>query len=237
MAIEWTTALENRLWKLHTQHPGWSTKALSDALDLPWKAVDNALYRLKASRQEHWLDHAKVGFLDLESTSLHADSGHLLSWGLLHTDGTIRSDLITRREIMSSAVEPDKRIVASCLKALNEVNVIVTYNGARFDVPLLRSRSMVHGLPFPAYGQLLHIDLYFAAKSLLRLTSKRLGNVSRFLALTDKDNYDISVWNRARRGDEKALKHIYDHNVTDLHITQDLMIAVSPYRKWMRRSV
>ena len=96
---------------------------------------------------------------------------------------------------------------------------------------------MVHGLPFPAYGQLLHIDLYFAAKSLLRLTSKRMGNVSRFLALTDKDNYDISVWNRARRGDEKALKHIYDHNVTDLHITQDLMIAVSPYRKWMRRSV
>src|SRR3990167_534335 len=173
MAIEWTTALENRLWKLHTQHPGWSTKALSDALDLPWKAVDNALYRLKAVRQEHWLDSARVGFLDIETTDLKANVGYMICWGLLLTDGTILSDLITRREIMGAEIEPDKRVVASCLKALKQVDVVVGYNSTLFDVPFLRTRAMVHGLNFPAYGQLCGIDLYFAAKSLLRTTNKR----------------------------------------------------------------
>mgnify|MGYP001579972227 CR=1 FL=1 len=232
----WTTTQEDALWNAHREHPGWSTKKLATELDRPWKSVDNRLYLLKCAREEHWLDAARVGFLDLESTSLHADSGHLLSWGLLATDGTVYSDLITRREIMSAEVEPDKRIVASCLKALYNVDCVVTYNGTRFDMPLLRSRAMVHGLTYPAYGQLLHIDLYFAAKSSLRLTSKRMGNVSRFLGLTEKDSYDITVWNRARRGDTEALQHIYSHNVGDLHITQDLFIALGPYRKWLRRS-
>src|SRR3990167_4487306 len=235
--IVWTKALRDDLWDTHTEHPGWSTKKLAGEMGLPWKSVDNALFRLKCEREDHWLDNARVGFLDLESTSLHADSGHLLSWGLLTTEGTVYSDLIPRREIMSSAVEPDKRIVASCLRSLHEVDVVVTYNGTRFDFPPLKSRAMVHGLIFPAYGQLLQIDLYFAAKGLLRLTSKRMGNVSRFLGLTKKDSYDISVWNRARRGDTEALQHIYDHNVSDLKITQDLFVALGPYRKWMRRSV
>ena len=236
MRVHWR-GVEDELWELHEDHPGWSTKRLANEMSLPWKAVDNRLYLLKNAREQHWMDHSRIGFLDLESTSLHADSGHLLSWGLLMTDGAVYSDLITRREIMSAAVEPDRRIVQSCLRSLKHADVIVTYNGTRFDVPLLRSRSLVHDLNFPAYGQLLHIDLYFAAKRLLRLTSKRMGNVSRFLQLTDKDFYDISVWNRARRGDVESLNHIYQHNVSDLLITQDLLVTLGPYQKWMRRSV
>src|SRR3990167_2204902 len=237
MAIEWTTALENRLWKLHTQHPGWSTKALSDALDLPWKAVDNALYRLKAARQEHWLDNARVGFLDIETSDLNANIGWMISYGLLTTSDKVYADLITRREIMGTDIEPDRRVVASCLKALNNVDVVVTYNGTNFDLKFLRARALRHGLLFPAYVQLLHIDLYFAAKSLLRLTNKRMGTVTEFLEMAEKDHYSVDRWNRARRGDPKALDDILAHNIADLNVTRDLFISLAPYKKWIRRSI
>ena len=225
------------LWELHEDHPGWSTKKLAQEMGQHWKAIDNALYRLKAEREEHWLDHARVGFFDIESTDLKANVGFLLCWGLLTTDGTVYSDRISRREIMGSSIEPDRRITASALRALREVDVIVTYNGIHFDVPFLRTRALAHGLRFPAYGQLLHIDLYFAVKSLVRTTNKRMGTITEFLGMTPKDHYDVRVWNSARRGDNTSLQHIYDHNISDLHITQDLLIALGPYKKWLRRSI
>lgn len=235
--IKWTKALQDDLWDTHEEHPGWSTKKLAGEMGLPWKAVDNALFRLRCERQDHWLDNARVGFFDIESTDLKANVGFMLSWGLLATDGTTYSDCITRREIMGAAMEPDKRVMQSCLKALHEVDVLVTYFGTGFDLPFLRTRAMVHGLLFPAYGQLLHIDLYYAVKSLMRLTNKRMGTVTEFLGMAPKDHYDVRVWNKARRGDEEALGHIHSHNLSDLTITQDLFISLGPYKKWLRRSI
>lgn len=235
--IVWTEGLQEDLWDLHVEHPGWSTRKLAEEMGLPWKAVENCLYRLKCVREDHWLDNAKVGFFDIESTDLKANVGFMLCWGLLHTDGTVVSDVITRREIMSTAIEPDKRVVASCLKAIEGVDVLVTYNGERFDIPFLRSRAMVHGLRFPAYGQKQHIDLYWATRRLTKLTNNRMGTLSAFLGGTDKDSYDVRVWNRARRGDGEALGHIYSHNISDLQITQERFIALGPYMKWTRKSI
>jgi len=235
--IRWNKKLSDDLWALHEEHPGWSTKKLADEMGLPWKAVDNALYRLKCILQEHWLDHARVGFFDIESTDLKANVGYILCWGLLHTDGTVMSDVVTRQAIRGSQIEPDRAVVASCLQALKSVDVVVTYNGTRFDLPFLRSRALVHGLSFPAYGQLLHIDLYWYTRQLLKLTNNRMGTASSFLGGTDKDSYDVRVWNRARRGDPEALEHIYSHNISDLHITQERFIALGPYARWTRRSV
>jgi len=230
--------LENRLWDMHMEHPGWSTKQLAKKMDLPWKAVDNALYRLKATRQEHWLDHVRTGFLDIETTDLKANVGFMLSWGLLLTDGTIYGDSITRREIMSDTLEPDRRVLKSCMDAIKKhIDVAVTFNGDRFDIPFLRSRTLKHGMWFPGYGEKLHIDLYHQARRQLRTTNKRLGTISEFLEISPKDHYEVEVWNRARRGNPEALRHIYDHCIADLHITQDLLIAIGPYAKWMRRSM
>lgn len=236
MKIHWA-GLEDELWELHEDHPGWSTKRLAEEMALPWKAVDNHLYLLKNAREQHWLDHCRIGFLDIETTDLKANVGFMICWGLLLPDGTVLSDLITRREVMGPAIEPDRRVVASCLKALKSVDCIIGYNSSIFDIPFLRTRALAHGLSFPAYGQLLQLDLYFAAKSLLRTTNKRLGTISEFLGLTDKDSYSIRRWNMARRGDEQALKDIFSHNISDLHITEDLFIALGPFRKWLRKSV
>ena len=235
--ITWTKALKDDLWDLHEDNRGWSTRKLADEMGLPWKAVDNALYALKTEREEHWLDHARVGFFDIETTDLRANRGFMLCWGLMATDGTIYSDCIRSAEIHSKAIEPDKRIVASCLRAFDNFDLLATYNGTRFDVPFLRSRALVHGLKFPAYGQKLHTDLYYATRSLVKLTNNRMGTLSAFLGGSDKDSYDIRIWNQAARGDGDAIEKIYRHNISDLHITQERFLALGPYKKWMRRSL
>lgn len=236
--IKWTGRLEDDLWERHLARPGRSTKKLAQDMDLPFKAVDNALYRLKATRQEHWMDQARLGFFDIETSNLYANVGYMLSWGLMLTDGTIFGDSITRREIMSDALEPDYRVVKSCMDTIKKnVDCVVTFNGDRFDLPFLWSRTQKLGIWYPGYGEKLHLDLYWQARKHFRTTNKRLGTLSEFLEMAPKDHYDVTVWNRARRGSEAALQHIYDHCIADLHITQDLLIALGPYAKWTRRSM
>ena len=236
--IRWTKAMQEDLLELRADHPGWSTRKLSEEMGLPWKAVDNALYRYNAYPPEHWVDHVRTGFFDIETTDLRANRGFMLCWGILATDGTIYSDCIRPSEIRSPNIEPDKRVVKSCLDAIEgHFDLLVTYNGTNFDVPFLRSRALVHGLLFPAYGQKLHVDMYYATKALLKLTNNRMGTASAFLGGSDKDSYDIRVWNQAARGDAEAIGHIYSHNLSDLHITQERFVALGPYRKWMRKSI
>lgn len=226
------------LWDTHEENPSWSTRKLAEEMALPWKAVDNQLYRLKCSRQEHWLDHTRIGFFDIETSDLKSNVGYMFCWGLLMTDGTVYSDHITRQEIMGPTLEPDRRIVASCVKALNKnVDTVFTYNGRRFDKKFVLNRALLHGLPFPAYGQVFHQDLYMACRELFATTNKRMGTISDFLGLAPKDHYDLPTWNRARRGDTTALDSIYKHNVADLYTTQDLLIAIGPYMKWTRRTL
>lgn len=234
--IKWTKALEDDLWDLHCEHPGKPARWLADEMGLPWKAVDNRLYKLRCEREEKWLEHAKIGCFDIESSDLKANVGHLISWALYLPDGEVQHDLI-RREEMAKLYPPDRRIVASAVKAIEQMDLLVTYYGTGFDIPFLRSRALEHGIHFPVYGAILHVDLYYAQRSLLKLSNGRMGTVGQFLGTEDKDHYDVRVWNRARAGNAEALQHILEHNISDVKITSEIFMALAPYRKWTRRSI
>jgi len=234
--VRWTKGMEEDLWDLHEEHPGWPSRRLAEEMGQPWKAVDNRLYKLKIERQEHWLEQARIAPFDIEASDLDANAGgYLLSWAVLMPDGSIAWDVITKKEIFNETL--DRRLVKTCIDAILKVDVLVTYYGTGFDIPFLRARALYWGIPFPAYGQLQHIDLFFAARSLLKLSNKRMGTVTAFLGMTEKDHYDVAVWNSARLGNKEALEHIVQHNISDVEITRDLLIALGPYRRWTRNSI
>ena len=176
----------------------------------------------------------RIGYLDIETSNLVADFGIVLSWAI--KDGSskqIFSSVLTPKDIKKATFgSEDKRLVADCLKAMQQFDRIVTYYGSRFDVPFLRARALSTGLEFPNYGTMKHTDLYFILRGRVALSSKRLENACRvLLGETQKTRIDSKYWRAGVRGDEKSLAYILDHNLKDVLDLEKLYLKMIHFSK------
>lgn len=188
------------------------------------------LAKLSNGRCEHghtYLEHygcynpepERIGFLDIESSNLDADFGQMLSWCIKPSDsGDVVFGLLSKKDIFKSpAGEADKRIVRALVEEMPKYDKLVTWYGARFDLPFIRTRAMTNGIDFPTYGSLVHKDLWFTCRGKFKLSSNRLENACRvLLGKTDKTRIDAKNWHGALRGDAKSLAYILDHNQKDV---------------------
>ena len=162
-----------------------------------------------------------IGYLDIESTGFSANIDLMLSWCIKGRGvKKVAGDVIKREEIMSN--KQDKRIVKSLVEEINKYDVIFTYYGTRFDVPFIRTRAMYHGIDFPMYKQKAHKDLYYVVKSKLKLHRSSLQAATEFFGIDGKTRIKPEYWQKARWGDRKSLKYVYDHNIADVEILEDL---------------
>jgi uncharacterized protein YprB with RNaseH-like and TPR domain len=204
----------------------------------------------------------KVGYLDIETTNFQANFGFMLSWAMYIPDkpltyitapgitpvtyeledivtanpGTTKWDVIKRREAINWKKQ-DYRICKSLMKALREVDLVVTYYGTKFDVPYMRSRALYHRLDFPKYQEVLHLDMYYRVKALLKLGRNTLDQATEFFGIEGKTHVKPTLWNRARVGDKEALEYVLDHNIEDVKILAVLHSHLAGFRNITRRSL
>jgi len=198
-------------------------------------ALRNRVYVLHR-RQPKWTDAEKVGFLDIEASALKADAGIMLSWAICDQAAKVKSDVITRKEILDWTF--DRRIIKSLIDAMRGFDVLVTFYGSQYDLPFIRSRALRWRHSFPVYGDLIGIDLFYAARQNLELTRKSLDRVTTFLGCENKKTYfDIEIWNRAKYGCPKALKLVLEHNVIDVVVLLEVYEILKPFSKFTRRSI
>lgn len=181
----------------------------------------------------------KVGYLDLECSHLKADIGILLTWCIKAEGGAIREGSITAADIKkSNAGEEDKRVVAECVAAMKDFDVLVTYYGARFDIPFIRTRAVSMGIDFPLFGTIKHIDAFDILKHRFCLLSKKLVHCCRaLLGKTDKTNIEWPIWRQAARGDKKALDYVLVHNRADVRDLEKLYLKVRDYSRRQDKSL
>ena len=187
--------------------------------------------------KHHWLSFAKVGIFDIETSDLKADVGLCLSWCLKQRGKKhIHSCIITKDELLSDDV--DRRVVQEFIDSIKQYDVIVGYYSTQFDLTFMRTRSLMLGLEFPAYGSILHHDLYYTARSKLNLHSKRLDSLAKAFGTKDqKSSVDLSVWGRARYGDKKALKYVDEHCRKDILVLEELFELLIPFVKLTKKSI
>lgn len=160
----------------------------------------------------------RIGYLDIETTGLDANFGVMISYCIKEDGGKVLGRAVTKDELDKFE---DKKLVADCIKDILKFDHIVTYYGARFDVPFLRTRALIDGLEFPFFGSVKHTDAYFMARNRLKLNSNRLENVARLLlGKANKTRLDETVWRKAGRGDSKSLGYVLDHNQKDVIETE-----------------
>lgn len=111
---------------------------------------------------------------------------------------------------------------------LDDADIIVHYNGARFDIPHLNRLILQAGLPPPSPFR--QIDLLSAVRRKFRFPSNSLRFVSQELGLGSKVPHDgFDLWVRCMAGDSAAWRLMEKYNKQDVVLTEDLYHFLLPW--------
>jgi uncharacterized protein YprB with RNaseH-like and TPR domain len=162
-----------------------------------------------------------VIFLDTETSGLMGGTGtyaFLVGLGYRTETGFELVQLFMRDPGQEAA------LLAALDQWLARFDVVVTFNGKTFDVPLLNTRYTMNGLsgPFASYE---HVDVLHIARRLWRdrLPSRALGELEKEIAHFYRTGEDIPGWlipqmyfDYLRTGDARPLAGIFYHNARDI---------------------
>jgi uncharacterized protein YprB with RNaseH-like and TPR domain len=171
-------------------------------------------------------------FLDTETSGLAGGTGtyaFLIGIGKFTDDGFRLSQYFLRDPFEEPAQ------LAAVLGALNNSEVLVTYNGKSFDVPLLNTRYITNG-ELPPLNSLVHIDLLHLARRLWRdrLESRTLGSIEENILGAHRTEEDIPGWmvpsiyfDYIKTGDARPITNVLYHNAMDILSLTTLLNHIS----------
>ena len=122
----------------------------------------------------------------------------------------------------------NKDFLTKIHELLNEADVILTYNGRRFDLPLLNREFIKAGLAPPAPYK--HIDLLETVKKQFKFPSNKLDYVCRELEIGQKVAHEgFKLWVKCKEEDTEAWAKMKEYNIGDIDILEKLHDKLLPW--------
>ena len=151
------------------------------------------------------------------------EPGYTLCWA---------AQWVGESKVMFSSIHGDgkKKMLEKVYALLDEADVVVHYNGKKFDIPILNQEfiSMGWGPPSPVQ----QIDLLRTARSQFRLTSNKLDYVLGFLDLGKKvENKGMMLWRECMAGNDRAWRDMERYNKGDIKGLAKLYKRLRPWIK------
>lgn len=154
--------------------------------------------------------------MDLETSHLRADFATIITGAVKEYGGPTK--VFVRDNLPSS---DDRRLLRAIRDELEKYDVVITYYGLKFDMPMLNSRLMRWGMkPLTRKFQ---IDCYPIVKRTINTTSRRLMTVSEFLGVQGKGRVVPREWvEAAYDGNKAAIANIAKHNKEDVEVLEEV---------------
>lgn len=201
----------DKTWPAHARHGVSDVGALADLSPDLLSALGGQPLAVPPDR---W------AFLDTETTGLSGGSGtfaFLIGVGAITPQGFVLKQYFGRNH----GEEPS--MLDSLTRWLEPFDVIVTYNGKAFDLPLLETRYRLLRTR-PPFERLVHVDLLFSARRLWRLAldSCRLQDLEQKILGVERvgDVPGMMIPNLyfdfLRTGDPSPLEPVFRHNAVDV---------------------
>lgn len=123
-----------------------------------------------------------------------------------------------------------EQMIRRAWELLDEADMVLHYNGRKFDVPHLNREFVQLGLAPPSpYKQ---IDLLTTAKREFMFPSNKLAYVSEALGLEGKVQHEgFTLWTKCMAGDPEAWEQMRVYNVRDVILLEQLYEKLRP---WVR---
>jgi len=163
----------------------------------------------------------QLAFLDTETSGLAGGTGtYAFLIGVARFDG----DRFQLAQFFMRDPAEERAQLAALADFLRPCDVLVTFNGKAFDVPLLNSRYTLNSLQSPLPG-LAQLDLLTLARRLWRdrLESRRLVELEKRILGMARTGEDVPgylipelYFTYLRNGDARPLKDVFYHNAMDV---------------------
>lgn len=162
-----------------------------------------------------------IVFLDTETSGLAGGTGtyaFLVGIGYRTPAGFELVQFFMRDPSQESA------LLAALDQWLARFDVVVTFNGKSFDVPLLNTRYVLNGLT-PPFGGYEHLDMLQIARKLWRdrLPSRALSELEKEIVQFYRTEEEVPGWmipqlyfDYLRSGDAHPLEGVFYHNARDI---------------------
>lgn len=188
--------------------------------------------------------NAKILILDVEVTPLLGLFWELwnqnISWkkGLLNEswmlttwagkwlfEDEIFGDKVTVKDVHD---QNDKRVLLSMCEKIAEADIVVGHNFKRFDMRTINARRLKYKLsPLEPYSV---VDTFRTAKREFKLPSYSLDFIASYLGYEGKAEHNgMDLWRRCLFGDSAALDEMYDYNVQDIFVQENVYLDLRPW--------
>ena len=108
-----------------------------------------------------------------------------------------------------------RNMLRSVHALLSNADVVIHFNGTRFDIPILNKEFLLHGFLPPAPFK--QVDLYKVARSRFRFASNKLDFISQALGFEGKVRHKgFELWVECMKGDPEAWKKVEEYNIGDI---------------------
>lgn len=119
-------------------------------------------------------------------------------------------------------------MIGAAWKLLDTADVVMHYNGKKFDVPHLNREFVEHGFPPPSPFK--QIDLLATVRKRFRFPSNKLQYVSTKLGLAGKVGHEgHELWVKCMAGDPEAWARMETYNRQDVVLLEDLYEILLPW--------
>jgi len=176
-------------------------------------------------------DFNRILFIDCETTGLGGAGTVVFVIGVLYFDGS----RFMLEQLMMRDFEDEIAMLEYFRALFNRFNVIISFNGKCFDVPVIVDRYLYNRIIPPEYEHIEHIDLLNFSRMLWAglIENCKLKTIERELLGFARYN-DIEGWqipniyhDYLRNGNENMLKEVILHNRYDLLSLVSLFSKVS----------
>ena len=124
-----------------------------------------------------------------------------------------------------------KRMIKAVHKLMSDADIIVTYNGLKFDIPVLNNEFIKYKLDPIRPNK--HIDLYRTARSQFQLASNKLSVVAEFLELPKQKikHKGFALWRGVLAGNKEDWETMTTYNVGDVELLEEVYVRLRPWVK------
>ncbi|GAB4330970.1 MAG: hypothetical protein Kow0099_01970 [Candidatus Abyssubacteria bacterium] len=166
------------------------------------------------------LDFQRIAFLDTETTGL---SGGIGVCAFLVGVGHVTPDGFVVEQFLMHDFPAEREMLERVCEMLEQFDVIASYNGRAFDIPILEGRLLLNGIR-KKLNDRPHLDLLHPAR---RLWKHRVGDCSLksleshalgYVRVGDIDGWLIpdTYFRYVRSGDRTLLESVLEHNRLDV---------------------
>jgi len=134
------------------------------------------------------------------------------------------------KQMMFASVQSPgrKKMLRNIYSLITEADIVVHYNGTKFDMPTLNKEFVQEGWPPPvSYKQ---IDLLLTARRQFRLASNKLDWVARSLGLGRKMKHKgMELWRGCMAGDPACWRIMERYNKRDVGLLEKVYLVLRPW--------